>query len=59
MRKVFVILSVLALVGLAGFAQTKTVNVMHGWPGNKHLLSRKSWLHLRQRILTSTLLWKS
>lgn len=35
MRKVLVILSVLALVGLMGFAQQKVVNVMHGWPGEQ------------------------
>jgi len=35
MRKVLVILSVLALVGIVGFGQTKTVNVMHGWPGEQ------------------------
>ena len=35
MRKVLLTLSVLALVGIAGFAQTKTVNVMHGWPGEQ------------------------
>jgi len=35
MRKALVILSVLALVGLVGVAQTKVVNVMHGWPGEQ------------------------
>ena len=35
MRKVLTILSVLALVSLAGFAQMKYVTVMHGWPGEQ------------------------
>jgi len=35
MRKLLVVLSVLTLIGVAALAQTKTVNVMHGWPGEQ------------------------
>jgi alpha-glucoside transport system substrate-binding protein len=35
MRKLFIVLSLLALVGLTGFAEMKYVTVMHGWPGEQ------------------------
>ena len=35
MRKVLALLLVIALAGLAAFAQDKVVNVMHGWPGEQ------------------------
>lgn len=35
MRRLFIVLSVLALISVAAFAQTKVVNVMHGWPGEQ------------------------
>jgi len=35
MRKLLVVLSVLALIGVVALGQTKTVNVMHGWPGEQ------------------------
>lgn len=33
MRKAFIVLSILALVSIAGFSEMKYVTVMHGWPG--------------------------
>ena len=35
MRKLLIVLSVLALVSVAGFAEMKYVTVMHGWPGEQ------------------------
>jgi alpha-glucoside transport system substrate-binding protein len=35
MRKVFVVLSLLALIGVMGLADMKYVTVMHGWPGEQ------------------------
>lgn len=35
MRKAVLLLLAIALVGVAGFAQQKIVNVMHGWPGEQ------------------------
>jgi len=35
MRKAVLLFLVVALVGVAGFAQQKVVNVMHGWPGEQ------------------------
>lgn len=35
MRKAVLLLLAIALVGVAGFAQQKVVNVMHGWPGEQ------------------------
>jgi len=35
MRKALVVLTLLAVVGLVGFAEMKYVTVMHGWPGEQ------------------------
>jgi len=35
MRKILTAVLVLSLFGIVGLAQTKVVNVMHGWPGEQ------------------------